>query len=83
MCQLSFILFSLRGIPSVRHRVIGNHWISPMNLLSRFFVRHPLLANTVSSGGLLAVGDAIQQGIEFRRGVHKETRYNWRRTGAW
>ncbi|XP_043215573.1 mpv17-like protein 2 [Amphibalanus amphitrite] len=52
-----------------------------MGLLSRFFTRHPLVANTVSSGGLLAVGDGIQQWIEFRRGVHKEKTYNWRRTG--
>ena len=63
---------------STRHARAG----PTMGPLSRLLVRRPLLANTVSSGVLLGVGDAIQQGIEFRRGVHKESSYNWRRTGA-
>ncbi|KAK3868095.1 hypothetical protein Pcinc_026486 [Petrolisthes cinctipes] len=46
---------------------------------SQLFGKYLWLTNTVSSGSLLALGDIIQQRIEYIRGVN--TNYNWRRTG--
>lgn len=48
-------------------------------LWSRLFGKYLWLTNTVSSGGLLAVGDVIQQRIEYIRGINPS--YDWRRTG--
>lgn len=46
-----------------------------------FSGRMLLLTNTVSSGGLLAVGDGIQQYVERRRKLR--INHDWSRTGMY
>ncbi|KAL7640809.1 UNVERIFIED_CONTAM: hypothetical protein RMT77_009094 [Armadillidium vulgare] len=48
---------------------------------SRLFGRHLFFTNTISSGGLLGLGDMLQQGIELKRDVHATGKFDWRRTG--
>ena len=38
-----------------------------------------LLTNTVTSGGLLALGDGLQQAIERKRGI--AVKHDWTRSG--
>ncbi|KAG8302909.1 mpv17-like protein 2 isoform X1 [Homalodisca vitripennis] len=42
--------------------------------------KYLFLTNTISSGILMAVGDGVQQQIEFYRNVHKSEKYDWIRT---
>lgn len=52
----------------------------------RNFAKHKLLGkylfltNTISSAGLMAVGDALQQHIELTKGIRKTESYDWIRT---
>jgi hypothetical protein len=39
-----------------------------------------LLTNTVTSGGLLALGDGLQQAIERKRGI--AVKHDWTRSGS-
>lgn len=48
---------------------------------SRLFGRYLWVTNTLSCGGLLALGDGIQQRIEHIRGISSTPDYDWRRTG--
>lgn len=50
-------------------------------LWSRMFGRYLWVTNTVSCGGLLALGDGIQQHLEHARGVGTSPNYDWKRTG--
>lgn len=45
-----------------------------------FSKRWLLLTNTVTSGGLLALGDGLQQTIERKRGI--AVKHDWKRTGS-
>ncbi|KAK8727263.1 hypothetical protein OTU49_009790 [Cherax quadricarinatus] len=48
---------------------------------SKLFGRYLWVTNTVSSGGLLAIGDGIQQQIEHVQGISITPGYDWGRTG--
>jgi len=50
-----------------------------MVLKQLFSKKWLLLTNTVSSGGLLAFGDGLQQAIERRKGI--AVKHDWPRTG--
>lgn len=54
---------------------------SARRLWSGLFGRYLWMTNTISCGGLLAVGDGIQQQIEHARGVSVTHGYDWARTG--
>lgn len=45
------------------------------------FSKYLLLTNTVSCGGLLAIGDAITQKIEHGKRDPATFKYDWPRTG--
>ena len=51
------------------------------NVIKTTFGRHLLLTNTLSSGGLLFVGDFLQQKNELRSGVHASHKFDWARSG--
>ena len=51
------------------------------HLWSRLFGRYLWITNTVTSGGMLAIGDAIQQQLEHARGVGTKHKYDVERTG--
>ncbi|XP_045126424.1 mpv17-like protein 2 isoform X2 [Portunus trituberculatus] len=51
------------------------------HLWSRLFGRYLWITNTVTSGGMLAIGDAIQQQLEHARGVGTKHNYDVERTG--
>ncbi|CAG0896276.1 unnamed protein product [Cyprideis torosa] len=55
-------------------------WSRTQRLWKNLFSKHLLLTNTVSCGALLALGDAIQQGIEWKLHKKKQT-YDWSRAG--
>lgn len=50
------------------------------NIWKNLFKRYLFWTNTVSCGILLGAGDAIQQNIEFQRGVNYTEKYDWNRT---
>ena len=45
------------------------------------YTKHLLTTNIVASGGLLLLGDVIQQHIELYRGLHSQGSYDWDRSG--
>uniref|UniRef100_A0A1B6MRF2 Mpv17-like protein 2 n=1 Tax=Graphocephala atropunctata TaxID=36148 RepID=A0A1B6MRF2_9HEMI len=42
--------------------------------------KYLFLTNTISSGVLMAVGDGVQQQIEFYKKIHSSNKYDWTRT---
>ncbi|XP_071523222.1 mpv17-like protein 2 isoform X2 [Panulirus ornatus] len=48
---------------------------------SRLFGRYLWVTNTLSCGGLLAIGDGIQQQIDHMRGISTTPGHDWGRTG--
>ncbi|XP_065579353.1 mpv17-like protein 2 [Artemia franciscana] len=53
------------------------YWTSKSMRL--MFGKYLLITNTVSAGGLLGLGDAIEQGIERVQGLHKGVPFDWER----
>eukprot|EP00092_Neocalanus_flemingeri_P098730 GFUD01125902.1.p1 GENE.GFUD01125902.1~~GFUD01125902.1.p1 ORF type:complete len:185 (+),score=47.59 GFUD01125902.1:118-672(+) len=45
------------------------------------YSKHLLATNIIASGGLLMLGDVIQQNIELYRGLHRKGTYDWNRSG--
>eukprot|EP00090_Calanus_glacialis_P023396 TRINITY_DN36104_c0_g1_i1.p1 TRINITY_DN36104_c0_g1~~TRINITY_DN36104_c0_g1_i1.p1 ORF type:complete len:184 (-),score=49.99 TRINITY_DN36104_c0_g1_i1:74-625(-) len=45
------------------------------------YSKHLLATNIVASGGLLLLGDVIQQNIELYKGLHTKGSYDWNRSG--
>ena len=54
-------------------------------VLNRLFSKYLLVTNTLTCGGLLAVGDLVTQKIErldIEEGSLKQKKHNWPRTGT-
>lgn len=51
------------------------------NVVKKLFSKYLLLTNTVTCGGLLAVGDAFTQKIEHLGHDSSTFKYDWPRTG--
>jgi len=45
------------------------------------YSKHQLATNIATSGGLLMLGDVIQQHIELHKGLHTKGCYDWSRSG--
>lgn len=60
--------------PPIGRRI---HNFAHQKLLGKYL----FLTNTVSSGILMAVGDGIQQQLEFYKKIHNGEAYDWKRTG--
>lgn len=53
------------------------HNFAHQKLLGKYL----FFTNTVSSGLLMAVGDGVQQQLEFYKNIHKGDNYDWKRMG--
>ena len=54
-------------------------------VLNRLFSKYLLVTNTLTCGGLLAIGDVVTQKIErldIEEGSLKKKKHNWPRTGT-
>lgn len=53
------------------------HSFATKKLLGKYLI----YTNTITCGGLMGLGDIIQQEIELRKKIHRDGVFNWTRTG--
>lgn len=87
MFSVRCCLIKLPRIERVMGPIIGpvNLQRRTMSMFSRsvrfLFKKNLLLTNSVTSGGFMAIGDLIQQEVEYRSKKIPE-RYDWARAGT-
>lgn len=82
LLRLTLVSSYLLGPCVLIQRVFsGNMFRGVRRLWSGMFGRYLWVTNTVSCGGMLAIGDCIQQQLEHVRGVGTDPNYDWKRTG--
>lgn len=76
-------MFAFRCL-QLRHSIQTKYPIRRHSLYHRgvyfFLKKNLLLTNSITSGGFMAIGDLVQQEIEYRTNLLPR-RYDWARTG--